>query len=71
MAVGKQLKLEGFIVSSHADMQADFRRDMAEWTAAGKMTWRETVEDGIERAPDAFLKLFSGDNVGKMLVKLG
>ena len=70
MAVGKQLKLEGFIVSTHNDMQADFRRDMAEWTAAGKMTWRETVEDGIERAPDAFLKLFKGENLGKMLVKL-
>ncbi len=71
MAVGKQLKLEGFIVSTHNDMQADFRRDMAEWTAAGKMTWRETVEDGIERAPEAFLKLFKGENLGKMLVKLG
>jgi NADPH-dependent curcumin reductase CurA len=70
MAVGKQLKLEGFIVSTHNDMQADFRRDMAEWTAAGKMTWRETVEDGIERAPEAFLKLFKGENLGKMLVKL-
>jgi NADPH-dependent curcumin reductase CurA len=68
--VGKQLKLEGFIVSSHSDMQADFVRDMSAWTAAGKMTWRETVEDGIENAPAAFLKLFKGENLGKMLVKL-
>ena len=68
--VGKQLKLEGFIVSSHSDMQADFIRDMSAWTAAGKMTWRETVEDGIENAPAAFLKLFKGENLGKMLVKL-
>ncbi len=70
MAVGKQLRLEGFIVSSHADMQPAFRRDLAEWVAQGKIKWRETIEEGIERAPDAFLKLFSGDNIGKMLVKL-
>ena len=54
----------------HSDMQADFVRDMSAWTAAGKMTWRETVEDGIENAPAAFLKLFKGENLGKMLVKL-
>ncbi|HLK23200.1 MAG TPA: zinc-binding dehydrogenase, partial [Caulobacteraceae bacterium] len=70
LAVGKQLRLEGFIVSSHADMQAAFRRDLAEWVAQGKIKWRETIEEGIERAPDAFRKLFTGDNIGKMLVKL-
>ncbi|HWA63468.1 MAG TPA: NADP-dependent oxidoreductase [Caulobacteraceae bacterium] len=69
--VGKQLKLEGFIVSSHADMQPAFVRDMAAWHAAGKLQWRETVETGIENAPAAFLKLFKGENLGKMLVKLG
>ncbi|HXV00315.1 MAG TPA: NADP-dependent oxidoreductase [Caulobacteraceae bacterium] len=70
MAVGKQLRLEGFIVSSHVDMQADFVRDMSGWIASGKVKWRETVEEGIENAPAAFLKLFKGENLGKMLVKL-
>ncbi|HEY2482001.1 MAG TPA: NADP-dependent oxidoreductase [Caulobacteraceae bacterium] len=70
MAVGKQLRLEGFIVSSHMDMQEPFIRDMSAWIAQGKVKWRETVEAGIERAPDAFLKLFKGENLGKMLVKL-
>ncbi len=70
LTVGKQLRLEGFIVSSHNDVAPAFRRDFAEWAAQGKIKWRETVEQGIERAPDAFLKLFSGENVGKMLVKL-
>ena len=37
---------------------------------AGKVTWRETVRDGIENAPDAFVGLFKGENLGKMLVKL-
>jgi NADPH-dependent curcumin reductase CurA len=69
-AVGKQIRLEGFIVSTHADMQADFLRDMPGWIASGKVKWRETVEEGVENAPAAFLKLFSGENLGKMLVKL-
>jgi NADPH-dependent curcumin reductase CurA len=70
MAIGKQLRLEGFIVSSHAHLQPAFIADMAGWIAEGKVTWRETVEDGIDSAPSAFLKLFSGENIGKMLVKL-
>jgi hypothetical protein len=69
-AVGKQLRLEGFIVSSHQDMAPAFLKDMSEWIAAGKVKWRETVETGVDKAPDAFLKLFKGENVGKMLVKL-
>ena len=70
MAVGKSLTLRGFIVSNHADMQADFVRDLAGWVAAGKFEHRETVREGIENAPAAFLGLFAGENLGKMLVKL-
>ncbi|HVM99861.1 MAG TPA: NADP-dependent oxidoreductase [Caulobacteraceae bacterium] len=70
MAVGKSLTLRGFIVSNHADMQADFARELAGWVAAGKFKSRETVKEGIENAPAAFLGLFSGENLGKMLVKL-
>jgi hypothetical protein len=69
-AVGKQLRMEGFIVSSHYDMLPSFHKDLAEWHAAGKIKWRETVLEGVDKAPDAFLKLFSGENFGKMLVKL-
>lgn len=68
--VGKQLRLQGFIVSTHWDMLADFHRDLAQWVKEGKVTWKETVLEGIEKAPDAFLGLFSGENLGKMLVKL-
>jgi hypothetical protein len=70
MAVGKQLRLEGFIVSSHMDLTPQFLKDMSQWIAEGKVKWRETVEEGIENAPTAFLKLFKGENLGKMLVKL-
>jgi hypothetical protein len=70
MIVGKSLTLRGFIVSNHADMRADYVRDLSEWVAAGKLKSHETVKEGIEAAPDAFLGLFKGENLGKMLVKL-
>ncbi|WP_425062516.1 NADP-dependent oxidoreductase [Pyruvatibacter mobilis] len=69
--VGKSLKMQGFIVSNHFDLLPDFIRDMSQWIKEGKIKWEETVEDGIERAPNAFLNLFTGGNFGKMLVKVG
>jgi NADPH-dependent curcumin reductase CurA len=69
-AVGKQIRMEGFIVSSHNDLAPAFIKDMADWIGSGKLKYRETVEAGIDKAPDAFLKLFKGENLGKMLVKL-
>ncbi|MBL8549165.1 MAG: NADP-dependent oxidoreductase [Hyphomonadaceae bacterium] len=68
--VGKSLKLQGFIVLQYAHLRDQFRREMIEWIEAGKVKWEETVESGIERAPGAFLNLFTGANTGKMLVKL-
>lgn len=68
--VGKQLRMEGFIVSTHWDMLGDFHRELAQWVKQGKVTWRETIREGIEAAPDAFAGLFKGENFGKMLVKL-
>jgi NADPH-dependent curcumin reductase CurA len=47
----------------------EFQREMSTWIHEGKITWKETIEHGIENAPTAFLKLFSGENFGKMLVK--
>jgi hypothetical protein len=69
--VGKQLRLQGFVQAAHSDMAPAFIVDMSTWIAEGKVTWRETIEEGIENAPAAFLKLFTGENIGKMLVKLG
>jgi NADPH-dependent curcumin reductase CurA len=71
MTVGLSLKIQGFIVSNHYDMLGDFMRDMSAWTKEGKMKWRETIYDGVERAPEAFIGLFKGENFGKMLVRVG
>jgi hypothetical protein len=70
LAVRKRLTLRGFIVSDHLDRQAQFYNDMSLWIAAGKIKWQETIVAGIENAPKAFIGLFKGDNVGKMLVRL-
>lgn len=70
MLIPKRLAMRGFIVSDHFDLMPDFLRDMAMWTKAGRMKWRETIVEGIENAPAAFIGLFKGENLGKMLVRL-
>jgi len=70
LIVGKKLRIQGFIVSDHMDMQEQFRRDMVEWIKAGNIKSRETVVQGIENAVGAFLALFSGQNFGKMVVRM-
>ncbi len=66
----RKLKLQGFIVSDYWDGYAAFVDQMMQWIAAGQISWKETVCEGIEQAPDAFIGLFVGQNLGKMLVKL-
>ena len=66
----KRLKIQGFLVRDHMESEEEFVRQMSSWIASEKITWRETVLDGIDKAPAALIGLFSGDNLGKMLVKL-
>jgi len=68
--VGKSLKIQGFIVSNHLDIQPEFIKDLTTWMMAGKINPAETILDGIEKAPEAFTGLFEGRNTGKMLVKI-
>ena len=71
VAVGRRLTLRGFIVSDHWDRLPQFTADMGAWIAQGEIQWKETVVEGIENAPRAFISLFKGENFGKMLVKIG
>ena len=66
----KRLSLRGFIVLDHYDLYPEFSAAMIGWLKEGKVKSRDTVHDGLDSAPKAFLGLFSGDNTGKMLVKL-
>lgn len=70
LIVGKKVRINGFIVFDHNDMREDFLRDMSGWIESGRIRARETVVEGLENAVDAFLALFSGDNFGKMVVRL-
>jgi hypothetical protein len=69
-AVRKRLLLKGFIVSDHMDRLSQFHTDMGSWITAGKIKWQETIVSGLENAPRAFIGLFKGENIGKMIVKL-
>ncbi|MBQ0755787.1 MAG: NADP-dependent oxidoreductase [Amphritea sp.] len=66
----KKLKIQGFIVFDHWDGYPAFVEQMVEWIQQEKVSWKETVFNGIEQAPAAFIGLFEGRNTGKMLVKL-
>jgi NADPH-dependent curcumin reductase CurA len=68
--IGKCIRLEGLDVANYFNLLPEFHRDLSGWIHDGNLVWKESVEQGIENAPTAFLKLFKGENFGKMLVKL-
>ncbi|HEY9472542.1 MAG TPA: NADP-dependent oxidoreductase [Mycobacteriales bacterium] len=71
MLIGKRLTLRGFLVSDHAHLRAEFEREVGGWYAEGRLRAAETVVEGLEQAPGAFVGLLRGANTGKMLVRLG
>jgi hypothetical protein len=70
MIVSKRLRLQGFLVGDHTDLAGEFARDVGQWLAEGRVVVRETVVEGLENAPAAFLGLLRGDNTGKMVVRI-
>jgi len=65
-----RLKVEGFIVSEHMEVWGEALQELGTLVAQGKLKPRETIAQGIESAPEAFLGLLRGKNFGKQLVKL-
>ncbi len=66
-----RLTIRGFIVSDHVDRLPAFLADMAGWVREGRIKYREDVVEGLDQAPRAFIGLLRGENLGKMLVKVG
>ncbi|MFJ6669911.1 NADP-dependent oxidoreductase [Actinosynnema sp. NPDC091369] len=70
LAVGKRLTLRGFLVHDHKHLRADFVREVGGWIDSGELRYRETVTEGLDRAPEAFIGMLRGENLGKALVTL-
>ena len=68
--IGARIRMQGFIVTDYMAEMPAFVGEMAGWLQSGRVQSRETVHEGLESVPDAFLGLFSGENTGKMLVRL-
>jgi NADPH-dependent curcumin reductase CurA len=71
LIVTKRLRVQGFIVIDHGDRYPPFVAEVGPWVRDGRIAYRETIVDGLEQLPSAFAGLFRGDNVGKMLVRVG
>lgn len=65
-----RLTIHGFGVNDHMGRMPEFRAVLKRWIAERRVAWRETIVDDISNAPNAFIGLFSGENFGKMLVRL-
>jgi NADPH-dependent curcumin reductase CurA len=68
--VQKRLTLQGFIVSDHVALMGDFVNEVARLLQSGKLKSRETIVDGLGKAPQAFMGLLKGENFGKLVVKV-
>jgi NADPH-dependent curcumin reductase CurA len=66
----QRLTVRGFIITDHYDRFRDFQGDVSGWLRDGHVKYRESVTEGIENAPRAFLELLKGGNFGKALVKV-
>ncbi len=70
MVITKRLTLRGFIITDHQDRLPAMIAEVGGWLREGKLLHAETVVDGLEHAPDAFISLLRGANTGKMIVRL-
>jgi NADPH-dependent curcumin reductase CurA len=68
--IAMRIRMQGFIYTDYMPRLGEFYRDMGKWIAGGHVKSRDTIVDGLEAMPQAFLGLFEGANTGKMLVRL-
>ena len=68
--VSQRLMIRGFVVADHADQLAEFSREIQGWLASGAVKNHETLVEGLERAPEALLRVFRGETIGKAIVRI-
>lgn len=69
--IGRGVMARGFIVSEYMDKAMEFAGEVAPLVASGQIKFQQTEYDGLEKAPEAFIGLFHGDNAGKAVVRVG
>jgi hypothetical protein len=69
--IAKTARMEGFLIRDYFPRFQEGAVQMGQWLAEGKLTFHEHIEQGIENAVQAFLKLFSGENKGKLILQIG
>lgn len=70
LAITNRIRLQGFIITDYYEMFNQFQENMSNWIKDGKIKWKETIIQGLENSPKAFIGLFKGENFGKMLIKI-
>ena len=70
LCVAKDLTIRGFRASSWPDLIPEMQREVAGWIRDGRLTYEETVVEGLERAPEAMAMMMRGDTVGKTVVRI-
>jgi len=68
--IGRRLTIQGFIVTDHPEAGKEYVSKAIQWLAEGKLKYHETIAEGIENAPSAFIDLLQGKNIGKQIVRL-
>lgn len=66
----KQLRMEGFMIYRWMARWPEGTKQLTEWVKEGKIKYRETVTDGIDHAPKAFISMLTGGNIGKAILKV-
>ena len=69
--IARSAKMQGFIVSIYLHLAMQFASEVAPLLAQGRIKFRESVYEGLEEAPNAFIGLFHGENFGKAVIRVG
>jgi NADPH-dependent curcumin reductase CurA len=66
----QRARMEGFILVDYASRFGEAIPELASWVASGQIAYQEDIQEGFENAPQTFLRLFEGKNIGKQLLKV-